>query len=55
MRQELTEAFPAETLRTMRFLPERRATSDRERLELAFRGVDIVVHGAALKQVPAAE
>jgi UDP-N-acetylglucosamine 4,6-dehydratase len=28
---------------------------DRERLEQAMRGVDIVVHAAALKQVPAAE
>jgi UDP-N-acetylglucosamine 4,6-dehydratase (inverting) len=28
---------------------------DRERLERAFRGIDIVVHAAALKQVPACE
>jgi UDP-N-acetylglucosamine 4,6-dehydratase len=28
---------------------------DRERLTLALRGVDIVIHAAALKQVPAAE
>ena len=28
---------------------------DKERVELAFEGVDIVVHAAALKQVPAAE
>jgi len=28
---------------------------DAERLKMAFRGVDIVVHAAALKQVPAAE
>ena len=28
---------------------------DRERLERAFRGVDVVVHAAALKQVPACE
>ncbi len=28
---------------------------DRDRLEMALRGVDIVVHAAALKQVPAAE
>src|SRR5207344_3149629 len=28
---------------------------DRDRLELAMRGVNIVVHAAALKQVPAAE
>ena len=28
---------------------------DFERLKLAFRGVDYVIHAAALKQVPAAE
>ena len=28
---------------------------DKERLYLAFRGVDIVIHAAAIKQVPAAE
>ncbi len=28
---------------------------DRQRLEMAFRGVDTVIHAAALKQVPAAE
>ena len=28
---------------------------DRERLTMAFRGVDFVIHAAALKQVPAAE
>ena len=28
---------------------------DLERLKMAMRGVDIVVHAAALKQVPAAE
>ena len=28
---------------------------DKERLERAFRGVDVVIHAAALKQVPAAE
>jgi UDP-N-acetylglucosamine 4,6-dehydratase/5-epimerase len=28
---------------------------DRERLNLAFEGIDVVVHAAALKQVPAAE
>jgi UDP-N-acetylglucosamine 4,6-dehydratase len=53
MRQELTEAYPAETLQPMRFFLG--DVRDRERLELAFRGVDIVVHAAALKQVPAAE
>lgn len=28
---------------------------DRDRLEMAFQGVDLVIHAAALKQVPAAE
>lgn len=28
---------------------------DRDRLEMAFRGVDYVVHAAALKHIPAAE
>jgi len=28
---------------------------DQERLEMAFRGVDVVIHAAALKQIPAAE
>ncbi|MFO1188946.1 MAG: UDP-N-acetylglucosamine 4,6-dehydratase (inverting) [Alphaproteobacteria bacterium] len=28
---------------------------DRDRLELAFRGIDLVIHAAALKQVPTAE
>ncbi|MDQ9832824.1 polysaccharide biosynthesis protein, partial [Acinetobacter soli] len=28
---------------------------DKERLYLAFRDVDVVIHAAAIKQVPAAE
>lgn len=53
MRQELAEVFPKEILdRTRFFLGDVR---DRARLELAFRGVDVVIHAAALKQVPAAE
>ena len=28
---------------------------DRKRLEMAMNGVDVVIHTAALKQVPAAE
>ncbi len=53
MRQELLEAFPKEKFDRLRFFLG--DVRDRDRLELAFRGVDIVVHAAALKQVPAAE
>ena len=53
MRQELAELFPKETLDRMRFFLG--DVRDRARMELAFRGVDVVVHAAALKQVPAAE
>ncbi|MDO1557947.1 UDP-N-acetylglucosamine 4,6-dehydratase (inverting) [Brevundimonas sp. 2R-24] len=53
MRQELAELFPEEKLKALRFFLG--DVRDRNRLELAFRGVDVVVHAAALKQVPAAE
>ena len=53
MRQELEEMFPADKLAKMRFFLG--DVRDRNRLLLAFRAVDIVVHAAALKQVPAAE
>ncbi len=53
MRQELSEAFPPEKMALLRFFLG--DVRDRDRLELAFRGVDVVVHAAALKQVPAAE
>ncbi len=50
---EMKEQFPPGRDSVMRyFLGDVR---DRERLERAFSGVDIVVHAAALKQVPAAE
>ncbi len=53
MMVDLSERFTPETLTCMRyFLGDVR---DRERLTLAMRGVDIVIHAAALKQVPAAE
>ncbi len=52
-RCELEERFPADKLSKMRFFLG--DVRDRARLELAFRGVDIVIHAAALKQVPAAE
>ncbi len=53
MQIDLSERFSAEKLSAMRFFLG--DVRDRERLSLAFRGVDIVIHAAALKQVPAAE
>lgn len=50
---ELHEEFDAQTLTAMRFFLG--DVRDRERLTLALRGVDVVIHAAALKQVPAAE
>jgi len=49
MRQE----FPLSACRNLRFFLG--DVRDRERLYRAFDGVDVVVHAAALKQVPAAE
>lgn len=53
MRCELEEAFGPDKMAKMRFFLG--DVRDRNRLLLAFRGVDIVIHAAALKQVPAAE
>jgi UDP-N-acetylglucosamine 4,6-dehydratase/5-epimerase len=53
MRGELEEMFPADKLSRLRFFLG--DVRDRNRLELAFRSVDMVIHAAALKQVPAAE
>lgn len=53
MQAELAEAFPSEAMAKMRFFLG--DVRDRTRLTLAFRGVDVVIHAAALKQVPAAE
>jgi UDP-N-acetylglucosamine 4,6-dehydratase len=53
MQEDLREKFPQEKLSRMRFFLG--DVRDRARLTLAFRGVDIVIHAAALKQVPAAE
>lgn len=53
MQIELREQFDEATVGKMRFFLG--DVRDRERLTLALRGVDIVIHAAALKQVPAAE
>ena len=53
MQTELREKFSAEQVGKMRFFLG--DVRDRARLTLALRGVDIVIHAAALKQVPAAE
>jgi UDP-N-acetylglucosamine 4,6-dehydratase len=53
MQIDLAEKFDSPTLGCMRFFLG--DVRDRERLTLALRGVDIVIHAAALKQVPAAE
>lgn len=50
---EMAKAFPQEKYKSLRyFLGDVR---DRERLMQALRNVDIVIHAAALKHVPAAE
>jgi len=53
MQIDLAERFSADQLLPMRFFLG--DVRDRERLTLAMRGVDVVIHAAALKQVPAAE
>jgi len=53
MQMDLAERFGPEKLSVMRFFLG--DVRDRERMILAMRGVDIVIHAAALKQVPAAE
>lgn len=53
MQAALKRAFPAEKLSVVRFFIG--DVREQERLKMAMRGVDIVVHAAALKQVPAAE
>ena len=48
---EMAQQFPAEKFRQIRyFIGDVR---DKDRLTRALQGVDIVVHAAALKQVPA--
>ena len=53
MQFDLAERFSPDQMAPLRFFLG--DVRDRERLTLAMRGVDIVIHAAALKQVPAAE
>ncbi len=53
MQMDLQERFSPEQMNRMRFFLG--DVRDRARLTLALRGVDVVIHAAALKQVPAAE
>jgi len=53
MQIDLVERFGPERTAALRFFLG--DVRDRERLTLAMRGVDVVIHAAALKQVPAAE
>ena len=53
MQVDMAERFSPEQMSRMRFFLG--DVRDRQRLTLALRGVDVVVHAAALKQVPAAE
>ena len=50
---QLKEEFPESKYPQIRFLLG--DIRDKDRLKRAFRGIDLVVHAAALKQVPAAE
>lgn len=50
---EMSQKFPREKFPQIRFFIG--DVRDRDRLKLAFEEVDVVVHAAALKQVPAAE
>ncbi|HEX3483901.1 MAG TPA: UDP-N-acetylglucosamine 4,6-dehydratase (inverting) [Micropepsaceae bacterium] len=50
---EMAQAFPPEKYPFLRFFIG--DVRDRDRLELALRDVDYVIHAAALKQVPTAE
>ena len=53
MQQALRQKFPADKLHSLRFFIG--DVRDQDRLRMATRNMDYVVHAAALKQVPAAE
>jgi len=50
---EMAQAFPGEDSRALRFFIG--DVREQDRLEMAMRGVDYVIHAAALKHVPTAE
>lgn len=50
---EMAQAFPPERYPQLRYFLGN--VRDRDRLRRAFEGIEVVVHAAALKQVPAAE
>jgi UDP-N-acetylglucosamine 4,6-dehydratase len=50
---EMLQMFPQKTYPNLRFFLG--DVRDRDRLQRAFQGVDLVIHAAALKQVPACE
>ena len=50
---DMRQSYPEATYSRLRFFIG--DVRDRERLERAFHGVDVVIHAAALKQVPASE
>lgn len=53
MKKEFTAKYGTEAVKKMRFFIG--DIRDKDRLKLAFHGVDIVIHAAAMKQVPACE
>ena len=53
MKKDFTEKYGAEAMKKLRFFIG--DIRDKERLKRAFNGVDIVIHAAAMKQVPACE
>ena len=53
MKKDFTEKYGAEAVKKLRFFIG--DIRDLERLKRAFKGVDIVIHAAAMKQVPACE
>lgn len=53
MKKDFTEKYGPEAMKKLRFFIG--DIRDKERLKRAFNGVDIVIHAAAMKQVPACE